>query len=66
MSDNSRDCSVCHGSHEDDSEALTCVGEAWMRQNMEIKILKEQLAESFKLTNKAILLLNKMLSTIQQ
>ena len=53
-----RDCSVCHGSHEDDSEALACVGEAWLRQNMEIKNLKEALAESFKLIEKAINLVN--------
>jgi hypothetical protein len=49
----SRNCSVCHESHEDDSEALTCVGQAWMRQNIEIKNLKEALAESVSLIERA-------------
>lgn len=54
MNDEARDCSVCHASHEDDSEALKCVGLAWSAQNVEIKKLKEALAESVKLIGRAI------------
>ena len=38
-----RDCSVCGSSHEDDGEALECVAHDWLARGIAIKDQKEKI-----------------------